>query len=147
MEQILLSEHGAVTLHRLTNLLRFYASTIKQVVPAKAALISTLDDLDQMAYSQFISVLQATVQQQTNSMGPGSKDDVSASDLAPSPSTLALLSLLRDILSSTSVLDEQPEQLEEIITTVVDPLLQSLTNAAASFPTTGNCHFKMVQFH
>ena len=67
VEQILLSEHGAVILYRLTNLIRFYGNTIKQVISSnKSTLIETLDDLDQLAYNQFMSVLQATVQQQTS---------------------------------------------------------------------------------
>jgi hypothetical protein len=57
--------------------------------------------------------------------------------LSPSQSTFGLLSLLKDILSSTSVLDEQPQQLEEIISAVIEPLVQSLASAGGSFSTTG----------
>jgi hypothetical protein len=57
--------------------------------------------------------------------------------LSPSQSTFGLLSLLKDILSSTSVLDEQPQQLEEIISAVIEPLVQSLASAGVSFSTTG----------
>jgi hypothetical protein len=67
----------------------------------------------------------------------GSKADNSANDLSPSQSTFGLLSLLKDILSSTSVLDEQPQQLEEIISAVIEPLVQSLASAGGSFSTTG----------
>jgi flagellar biosynthesis chaperone FliJ len=34
----------------------------------KSSLVETLDDLDQLAYNQFMSVLQATVQQQTSGL-------------------------------------------------------------------------------
>ena len=67
----------------------------------------------------------------------GGKTDSPAHDLSPSQSTVGLLSLLKDILSSTSVLDEQPQQLEEIISSVIEPLVQSLSSSAGSFSTTG----------
>ena len=67
----------------------------------------------------------------------GGKTDTPAHDLSPAPSTLGLLSLLKEILSSTSVLDEQPQQIEEIISAVIEPLILSLASAASSFSTTG----------
>jgi len=53
----------------LTLFSRFYGNTIKQVISSSSSsLIETLDDLDQLAYNQFMSVLQATVHQQTNGL-------------------------------------------------------------------------------
>lgn len=93
VEQILLLESSAVVLYKLTNLIRFYLGTIKQVVPASAPLVLALEDLDQLAYKQFVSVLQTTVAQQTTRVeAPGH-------DLAPTQSTMALLALLRETLS------------------------------------------------
>ena len=130
VEQILLMESEATTLYKLTNLIRFYSSTIRQVVPPSAALIQTLSELDQLAYQQFIHILQTTVQQQI------SRSDPPRHDLAPTPSTVVLLSLLRDTLSGSSVIDEQKEQTQEIVAAIVDPLLDSFQNLASSFPTT-----------
>ena len=59
-----------------------------------------------------------------------------AHDLAPTPSTVALLSLLRETLSGSSVVDERPDQLQEIVSAIVDPLLESLQTVAAPFPPT-----------
>lgn len=95
VEQILLLEAGAVTLYKLTNLIRFYTSTIKQVVSPNASLIQALEDLEQLAYKQFLSVLQTTVAQQTT------RAEAPNHDLAPTASTMALLSLLRETLSGT----------------------------------------------
>jgi hypothetical protein len=134
VEQILLSEHEAIILYQLTNLIRFYCSTIGQVIPVTSELINMLEDLDQLAYTQFLSVLQASVQHQTVSRMAHEKTP--NQDLAPTPSNLALLSLLKDLLSSTSVIEERPEQQEEIVATVLDPLSASLTTSVASFPST-----------
>lgn len=131
VEQILMAEHGPVVLYQLTNLIRFYSATIGQMVTGHSGLLETLDDLDQMAYGQFLAVLQATVTHQTG------RDGQADLDLAPAQSTLALLALLKDILSTTCVMEERPEQLEEIITTVTDPLVVSLQRSAgANLPTT-----------
>ena len=54
-------------LYQLTNLIRFYCGTINQAIPKSSELISMLEDLDQLAYTQFLSVLQASVQHQTSS--------------------------------------------------------------------------------
>ena len=132
VEQILLLEASAVMLYKLTNLIRFYASTIKQVVSQSSTLVMILQDLEQLAFKQFMSVLQATVQQQRSN-----EDAASAShDLAPTPSTMALLSLLKETLSGSSVVDEKIDHLQDIVSAVVDPLLDSLQSVAAPFPTT-----------
>ena len=132
VEQILLSEHGAIVLHQLTNLIRFYSHTIGQVIPASSELIQMLEDLDQLAYSQFLSVLQASVSHQTNSKLV--HEIAHGQDLSPTPSTMALMTMLKDLLSTTSVIEEKPEQQEEIVNTVLNPLLQSLTSSVANYP-------------
>ena len=67
VEQILLSEHGPLILYHLTNLIRFYCGTISHVIPRGSELITMLEDLDQLAYAQFLSILQTSVQHQTSS--------------------------------------------------------------------------------
>ena len=134
VEQILLSEHGPLILYQLTNLIRFYCGTIVQVIPKNSDLIMTLDDLDQMAYTQFISILQASVQHQTSSRM--NIDLAPRLDLACTPSSLSLLSLLKELLNSTSIIEERPEQHDEIVNTILDPMLTSLPNSVSAFPST-----------
>ena len=152
IEQILVSESAAVVLYKLANLIRFYASTIGNILGAEietglssstntsTGLIATLKDLDEIAYKQFISVLQATVQHHTGVDGVLSNSNViegsNSGDLSPSHSTSALLALLRETLSSTSVMEEQRDQLEEIVRTVIDPLLNAINVTAVDYPTT-----------
>jgi hypothetical protein len=140
VEQIILLEAGPVVLYKLTNLIRFYSGTVKQQQQVASGLVSALLDLEQLAYKQFISVLQSTVQTQIARVADGqslsSAAAMMAHDLAPTPSTMALLSLLRETLSGSSVVDERPEQLQEIVSAIVDPLLESQQAVAAPFPTT-----------
>lgn len=134
VEQILLSEHGPLVLYQLTNLIRFYCDTIALVIPKGSELITCLEDLDQLAYTQFLSVLQAAVQHQTSSRM--ALDRVPGQDLSPTASTCNLLTLLKDLLNSTTVIDERPEQHQELVNTILDPLLATLPLAVASFPST-----------
>ncbi len=143
VEQILMVEQAPIVLHRLASLIKFYTGTIKQVVPETGGLVQALLDLDQLAYKQFLSVLQYTVQQQLSSAGANSAGGGvaaaaghSAHDLAPTRNTMTLLALMKEILSSTSVVDEQESQLTEIVSSVVDPILEDVTSIAASFPST-----------
>lgn len=151
VEQILASESAPVILYKLANLVRFYASTIGNIVglpsvvtdtpEVSTGLIATLKELDEMAYKQFISVLQATVNHHTGVDGGiiGNSNGMEMSkggDLSPSHSTNALLALLRETLSSTSVMEEQKEQLEEIVKTVIEPLLNAVNVTATTYPTT-----------
>lgn len=55
-------------------------------------------------------------------------------DLNTTPNTLGLLSLLKELLNSTTVLEEKPEQNEEIVNAILDPLINSLNSSVASFP-------------
>ena len=66
-----------------------------------------ISDLDEMGYKQFISVLTATVRQQTQTSGPNNLELAAATDLSASQSTMALLTLLKDTLASSSVMEEQ----------------------------------------
>ena len=61
---------------------------------------------------------------------------VPGQDLVPNQSTLSLLSLLKDLLNSTSVIEEKPQQQDEIISTILNPLLSSLPVSVTSFPST-----------
>jgi hypothetical protein len=99
--------------------------------------VLALADLDQLAYQRFLAVLQTTVQQQTSSVvsrADHNQQLLPRHDLAPTASTHALLALLRETLSGSSVVDEQQDQLQEIVSAVVDPLLDSLESLASSLP-------------
>merc|ERR1719232_1143374 len=81
VEQILVSEPGAVVLYRLTNLIRFYENTITGVLKVSSGLGTTLAELQQLSYSQFMSMLQSSVTTHLARVEGG------VGDLAPSPAT------------------------------------------------------------
>jgi len=147
IEQILVSEATAVMLYKLSNLIRFYAATIKSVVPVQSELIKTLLDLDEMGYKQFISVLSVTVKQQTAAGSGQSLELAAGTDLSPSQSTMALLTLLRDTLSSSSVMEEQQTQLEEIVNVVVNPLVNFISETSSLMSTTDQDVYCLNSFY
>jgi len=116
------------------------------VVPVQSELIKTLLDLDEMGYKQFISVLSVTVKQQT--AGGGQSLELAAgTDLSPSQSTLALLTLLRETLSSSSVMEEQQAQLEEIVNVVVNPLVAYISETSSLLSTTDQDVYCLNSFY
>jgi len=142
VEQILMSEASPVTLYRLTNLIRFYLSTMANVVKADSCLSLTLTELSQWSHSQFMTMLQSSVAAHLARMEGGG-------DLSPSPATTSLLGLLRDVMSGAghSVVDENKDDLEKIIGCVCDPLTHQLQTTADSLPSQDGAVFLINNLH
>ena len=128
VEQILVSEPGAVNLYRLTNLIRFYETTIGTLLKSPGCGLSlVLAELQQLSYTQFLVMLSSAVTSHlARAAGPG--------DLGAAPATAALLGLLREVLAGHSVADSSQEDLPVILAAVVDPLTAQLATTAASLP-------------
>lgn len=138
VEQILVSENTPLTMYKLANLVKFYSRTVEGVTSAQAALAANLREMDELAYKRFLSLLQSTVTHHT-ALG-NAQMAAASSDLAPSQSSMYLLSLLREVLSSTSVLEEQKDLLDEIVGSIVDPLLKHVNEVAGLYPTSGRSY-------
>eukprot|EP00092_Neocalanus_flemingeri_P014840 GFUD01016021.1.p1 GENE.GFUD01016021.1~~GFUD01016021.1.p1 ORF type:complete len:631 (+),score=243.67 GFUD01016021.1:52-1944(+) len=141
VEQILVSEPGAVVLYRLTNLIRFYENTINGVLKVPSGLSTTLTELQQLSYSQFMSMLQSSVTSHLARVEGG------VGDLAPAPATTSLLGLLRDVLAGHSVVDASQDDLPVILSCVADPLTHQLHQTAASLPSQDGAVFMINNLH
>jgi len=141
VEQILVSEPGAVTLYRLTNLIRFYEGTISGVLRGPSGLGTTLAELQQLSYSQFMAMLQSSV---TNHL---TKVEGVVGDLSPSPATTSLLGLLRDVLAGHSVVDASQDDLPVILSCVADPLTHQLQQTAMALPSQDGAVFLINNLH
>jgi len=140
VEQILVSEPGAVTLYRLTNLIRFYEGTVSNVVKQDCGLTQTLTDLHRLSYSQFMSILQSSVSSQLGRVEM-------VGDLAPAPATTSLLGLLRDILAGHSVVDSSQEDLPQILAAIADPLTAALQEMSSKLPNQDAAVFLINNLH
>jgi len=143
IEQILVSETSAIVLYKLTNLIRFYETTISDVLKCSSVLSGTLCELQQLSYSQFLSLLQTSVTSQLakTEVGEG------AADLSPSLTTSSLLGLLRDVLSGHSVVESSQTDLPVIVRAVVDPLTLHLQETAQKLPKQDAAVFLLNNLH
>uniref|UniRef100_A0A0K2UCR5 Conserved oligomeric Golgi complex subunit 6 n=2 Tax=Lepeophtheirus salmonis TaxID=72036 RepID=A0A0K2UCR5_LEPSM len=133
-EQVILSEAEPVVLFRLANLIRFYSGTFSPVMRSTdSALMSTLNELDTLCFNQFMSVLNSKIATMTTS---SSESSSSTQNLSPSQNTLSLMSLLKDILSSSTVIEDQEKQFAQIVDAIVDPLLRSLNASVSGYART-----------
>jgi hypothetical protein len=55
LEQVLVSQHEPVTLYKLTNLLKFYETTIKQLLPNDCQLILVLNEVSNLSSKMFLN--------------------------------------------------------------------------------------------
>jgi hypothetical protein len=55
LEQVLVSQHEPVTLYKLTNLLKFYETTIKQLLPNECQLVLVLDEVSHLSSKMFLN--------------------------------------------------------------------------------------------
>lgn len=55
LEQVLVSQHEPVTLYKLTNLLKFYESTIKQLLPIDCQLVLVLSEVSHLSSKMFLN--------------------------------------------------------------------------------------------
>ncbi|CAF2666340.1 unnamed protein product [Rotaria sp. Silwood2] len=129
LEQVLVSQHEPVTLYKLTNLLKFYETTIKQLLPIECQLVLVLDEVSNLSSKMFLNALNATATRLIE------KVDMPTNDLNLSDELRRTLALLRDILEthSTSMIPFESKRIDfqQIVYSIIDPLLQMCSLSAA----------------
>ncbi|KAL4226096.1 Golgi transport complex subunit 6 [Mactra antiquata] len=129
VEQVLVSEQDAVTLYKLNNLLKFYHHTIGQIINPDAALLSTIMEIQDLSHRMFFNSLTCTANKLLD------KVELPPADLGPTASLLHTMSLLKDVLqchdSSVVTLENKKQDFKQILSCVLDPLLQ-MCNVSAS---------------
>ncbi|XP_054276393.1 conserved oligomeric Golgi complex subunit 6-like [Macrosteles quadrilineatus] len=130
VDQILATDTSVVSLYHVSNLLRFYLQTFNQVVPG-SSLEATLSELHSNSEKAFLSTLQSQVKQQLLE-----KVDAPPPDLSPSPGIPPLLTLLKEIISIASVAEGRQDDINKVVSCVMDPLLQAITLSASRLAAT-----------
>ncbi|XP_050411932.1 conserved oligomeric Golgi complex subunit 6 [Patella vulgata] len=129
VEQVLLSEQDAVTLYKLDNLLKFYHNTIRQIVNNEAALLSTLIEIQDLSHRMFFNSLTCNANKLLDRV------ELPPPDLGPTSSLTQTLQLLRDVLAchdaSVVPIDDKKQDFKQILSCVVDPLLQMCSVSAS----------------
>lgn len=133
VEQVLVSEQDPVTLYKLDNLLKFYHHTIVQIVNSEAALMTTVAEIQDLSHRMFFNSLTAHANRLLD------KVELPPSDLGPTASLTQSLQLLRDVLAchdaSVVPIDDKKQDYKQILSCVIDPLLQMCSMSASRLST------------
>ncbi|XP_076448028.1 conserved oligomeric Golgi complex subunit 6-like [Babylonia areolata] len=133
VEQVLVSEQEAVTLYKLDNLLKFYHHTISQIVAPESVLLTTICEVQDLSHRMFFNSLSCHANRLLD------KVDLPPADLGPTSSLTQTLQLLRDVLAchdaSVVPVDDKKQDYKQILSCVIDPLLQMCSMSASRLNT------------
>ncbi|XP_064604827.1 conserved oligomeric Golgi complex subunit 6-like [Liolophura sinensis] len=129
VEQVVVSEQDPVTLFKLTNLLKFYQYTMGQILSKDAALLAVVEEMNVLSRKMFFNSLSCHANKLLD------KVELPPPDLAPTLSLTQTLDLLKDVLashnSSVVPVDDKKQDFKQILTCVVDPLIQMCSVSAS----------------
>lgn len=129
VEQVIVSEPGAVLLFSLANILKFYGTTIGSLIDEDASVTVTILDMNALALKMFYNSLNCHASKLLE------KIELPPPDLSPTESLRETMSLLRDVLTchdaSVIPLDARQADYSRIISCLVDPLIQMCSMSAS----------------
>ncbi|KAL9876935.1 conserved oligomeric Golgi complex subunit 6 isoform 2-T4 [Glossina fuscipes fuscipes] len=135
VETILHTEKDVISLFALSNLIRFYQKTMKQVVQGRT-FEHCLVELQVSIEEVYLRSLTNQVRQILRRPAPASGVlELPQRDLSPPASVGRLLNLLKDILSVATMVDGHQSDIIKIVACVIDPLLLSVQESASHLPT------------
>ncbi|XP_041348478.1 conserved oligomeric Golgi complex subunit 6-like [Gigantopelta aegis] len=133
VEQVLLSQQDPVTLYKLDNLLKFYHHTIGQIIVKEAALLSTIAEIQDLSHRMFFNSLTSHANKLLD------KVELPPADLGGTASLTQSLQLLKDVLAchdaSVVPVDDKKQDFKQILSCMVDPLLQMCSMSASRLST------------
>lgn len=121
--------NDTIVLYSIANLVRFYFNTITSMVVGKGQLETCLTEVQQVSENFYLNSLTSQVRDIL-----GKRHDLQQSDLAPPPSVRKLLTILKELLSVANIVEGRQQDITKIVSYVVDPLLQSITEQASHLP-------------
>ncbi|XP_069747826.1 conserved oligomeric Golgi complex subunit 6 isoform X5 [Narcine bancroftii] len=146
IEQVIVAEPGAVLLYKLSNLLKFYHHTISGIVGNCAAtLLITIEEMHVLSKKMFFNSLGLHASKLMD------KVELPPPDLGPTSALNHTLSLLREVLSShdSSVvpMDARQADFVQVLSCIMDPLLQLCTVSASNLHTADMATYMVNSLH
>ncbi|KAJ8280646.1 hypothetical protein GJAV_G00057290 [Gymnothorax javanicus] len=134
IEQVIVAEPGAVLLYKLSNLLKFYHHTISGIIGTSvASLLLTMEEMHVLSKKMFFNSLSLHASRLMD------KVELPPPDLGPTTSLTQTLSLLREVLTSHDSamvpLDARQADFAQVLSCILDPLLQLCTVSASNLGT------------
>ncbi|XP_066495680.1 conserved oligomeric Golgi complex subunit 6 isoform X2 [Tiliqua scincoides] len=146
IEQVIVSEPGAVLLYKISNLLKFYHHTISNIVGNSAAmLLTTIEEMHLLSKKIFFNSLSLHASKLMD------KVELPPADLGPSSTLNQTLVLLREVLASHDScvipLDTRQADFVQVLSCVLDPLLQMCTVSASNLGSADMATFMVNSLH
>ncbi|XP_054852884.1 conserved oligomeric Golgi complex subunit 6 isoform X1 [Eublepharis macularius] len=146
IEQVIVAEPGAVLLYKISNLLKFYHHTISNIVGNSAAmLLTTIEEMHLLSKKIFFNSLGLHASKLMD------KIELPPADLGPSSALNQTLSLLREILASHDScvvpVDTRQADFVQVLSCVLDPLLQICTVSASNLGSADMATFMVNSLH
>ncbi|XP_028577952.2 conserved oligomeric Golgi complex subunit 6 [Podarcis muralis] len=146
IEQVIVAEPGAVLLYKISNLLKFYHHTISNIVGNTAAmLLTTMEEMHVLSKKIFFNSLSLHASKLMD------KVELPPADLGPSSALTQTLALLREVLASHDScvipLDTRQADFGQVLSCVLDPLLQMCTVSASNLGSADMATFMVNSLH
>nr|XP_028577952.1 conserved oligomeric Golgi complex subunit 6 [Podarcis muralis] len=146
IEQVIVAEPGAVLLYKISNLLKFYHHTISNIVGNTAAmLLTTMEEMHVLSKKIFFNSLNLHASKLMD------KVELPPADLGPSSALTQTLALLREVLASHDScvipLDTRQADFGQVLSCVLDPLLQMCTVSASNLGSADMATFMVNSLH
>ncbi|KAL7991257.1 hypothetical protein Chor_015513 [Crotalus horridus] len=146
IEQVILAEPGAVLLYKISNLLKFYHHTISNIIGnSTAMLLTTIEEMHLLSKKIFFNSLNLHASKLLD------KVELPPADLGPSPTLNQTLALLREVLASHDScvipLDTRQTDFGQVLSCVLDPLLQMCTVSASNLGSADMATFMVNSLH
>ncbi|XP_077168698.1 conserved oligomeric Golgi complex subunit 6 [Paroedura picta] len=146
IEQMIVAEPGAVLLYKISNLLKFYHHTISNIVGNSAAmLLTTIEEMHLLSKKIFFNSLSLHASKLMD------KIELPPADLGPSSALNQTLLLLREILASHDScvvpVDTRQADFVQVLSCVLDPLLQTCTVSASNLGSADMATFMVNSLH
>lgn len=131
LDTVLNSVNDTIVLYSIANLIRFYHNIITNMLLVKGGgqLEMCLVDVQQVSETYYLNSLTQQVRDILSH-----QHDLQQADLAPPPSVRKLLTMLKELLSVANMVEGRQQDITKIVSCVVDPLLQSITEQASHLP-------------
>ncbi|KAJ3213838.1 Golgi transport complex subunit 6 [Dinochytrium kinnereticum] len=141
VEQVLISQPGAITSYRIANTMQFYAFTISQVIGKDSRLTETVREMSETAFKVFLENLrQYGAKIQASKEAPGR-------DLLPPPIVKESVLQLKELMSSyeANLLENDGNSYDfgEVLTVLIDPVLELSRNGASTLPALEGCIYQL----
>lgn len=129
IDAVLNTVNDTIVLYSIANLIRFYHNIITSMVKGGGQLEQCLIEVQQVSETFYLNSLTQQVRDIL-----GHHNNLQPADLAPPPSVRKLLTMLKELMSVANMVEGRQQDITKIVSCVVDPLLQTVTEQASHLP-------------